>query len=169
MKYRSMFLLLVLTNTCVSQVRIQFNKLSFNNLHFSTPKDSVLKVFGAPDSIVYPDYECGFYANDQPGSPYYQLHYKNLNYIGSDKENFKLENVYFDSLGVINIKYKNIILSGKTTKAEFAAALGTKSSSLFDLYTDPDAITILSANSDDGITFYFKANKLIRLEYWSPC
>lgn len=102
------------------------------------------------------NYECGFFASDQEGAPYYQLAYPDFTYIGSDKEKvFYLQSVYFDSNGSIKLKYLEKELTGETT----------------DMVTRNNANMLLlySKDSDDGGIFWFKNGRLFKFEYWTPC
>jgi len=142
------------------QEGFDLNKIKFRGLDFFVTKEKVIATFGEP-KIIDPEYECGFYSNNQTGGPYYQLMYDNFNYIGSETENFQLENVEFDIKGEIRLAYGDYEISGLTTKNEFAK--------LFGKYPDDDVIIIFSEGSDDGARFRFKDEKLIKFEYWSPC
>jgi hypothetical protein len=130
------------------------NKIKFRGLEFSTTKQTIIKAFGQP-KIVDTDYECGFFTNDQPGGPYYQLIYADFNYIGSDKEKFYLQKVKFDSKGKMIIKYGDKELSGLTTKEQFCKIIGDAFDNIFK-NPDSDSILIYSKDSDDGAAFTFK-------------
>jgi hypothetical protein len=142
-------------------------KIKFRGLEFSTTKQTIIKALGQP-KIVDTDYECGFFSNDQPGGPYYQLVYSDFNYIGSDKEKFYLQKVNFDSKGNIIIKYGDKELSGLTTKEQFCKIIGDTFDNIFK-NPDSDSILIYSKDSDDGAAFTFKNGRLLIFEYWTPC
>jgi hypothetical protein len=61
--------------------------ISFKAVSFITTKEVIVKTFG-PGKRTEPNYECGFFSNDNDSGPYYQLTYDNFNYVGSDKDNF---------------------------------------------------------------------------------
>lgn len=145
-----------------------FSKFKFQGNEFSLAKADVIKAFGQP-KIVDPNYECGFYSNDQPGQPYYQLTYSYFNYIGSDKENFILESLDFDSKGKVILLYGDKILTGLTTKSEFAKIFGEDARTHFEKHPDKVELILFAKDSDDGVLFTFKNGRLIKFEYWSPC
>ena len=142
--------------------------IKFRGINFTADKEEVIAAFGNP-KIIEPEYECGFYSNDQPGGPYYQLVYDSFNYIGSDQEKFILEEVHFDKKGEITISYGDQVISGRTTKEEFIKIFGDYAKKYFQNYPDKDMIVIFSEKDDDGGTFIFEENKLIKFEYFSPC
>lgn len=147
---------------------IDLNKIHFKGLGYTLSKEKIVAKFGKP-AIKYPEYECGFYTDDQPGGPYYQLVYEGFNYIGSDKERFILENVQLDPAGTIRLVYAGKELSGRTTKAQFAAIFGKAVKEQIRKNPNQDSILLFSKGSDDGVVFHFKGGKLVKFEYWSPC
>ncbi len=154
-------LILIFHSTFLGQQEgFDLNKIKFGGLDFFVSEEKIIATFGEP-KIIDPGYECGFYSNNQTGGPFYQLVYDNFNYIGSETENFQLENVEFDLKGETRLMYGNHEISGLTTKHEFAK--------LFEKYPDNDIIIIFSIVSDDGARFRFKDGKLTKFEYWSPC
>ena len=166
MKRQVVIILFVFFNTTAFAQKINLNQLTFNNLGFCIPKEVILKTYGDP-KVTFPNNECGFFSSDRPNE-YYQLQYPNFTYIGSDSSKFFLERVDFDESGSIKLYYNDKILSGLTTKSEFALLFGETEKSLFEKYNDKDRIVIMSPG-DDGARFTFKNGRLIRFEYWTPC
>ena len=165
---RITILLSLLTVVTYGQVSdFDLKKIKFKGLEFSTTKQTIIKTFGQ-SKIVDTDYECGFFTNDQPGGPYYQMVYPEFTYIGSDKEKFYLQQVNFDSKGQIIIKYGDKDLSGLTTVEQFCKIIGDTSDNIFQK-PDRDSVLIYSKDSDDGAIFTFKNGRLIKFEYWTPC
>jgi hypothetical protein len=162
-------LLTFLTALAYGQERdFDFNKVSFRGIEFSATKETIIKAFGQP-KIAQTDYECGFFTNDQPGGPYYQLVYPDHNYIGSDKERFHLEHVHFDIQGDVKLQYGNRVLSGLSTKADIIEIFGDRAKTYFKENPGEDSILLLSESSDDGVVLTFKGNTLIEFQYWTPC
>jgi hypothetical protein len=166
---RLICLFILLTNFVqAQQVDFELNKIKFNGLAFFSTKDVIVKTFGQPQ-ITYPHYTCGFHGDDQSGGPYYQLKYKDFNFIGSDKEEFILEKVSLDPKGKIKIMYADKELSGLTTKTDFIKILGDVAKQHFEKYPEKDSLLLFSKGSDEGAIFTFKSDRLIKFEYWSPC
>jgi hypothetical protein len=117
---------------------------------------------------VETNYECGFFTNDLPGGPYYQLVYIDFTFIGSDKEEFYLQSVDFDPNGKMKLNYADKVLNGQTTKEDFIKIFGETVKRHFD-NPDNKAIVLIANNSDDGARFTFKDGRLVRFEYWTPC
>jgi hypothetical protein len=149
------------------QYNFDLNKLKFKGLGLKTTKKEIKGKFGQGKQVET-NYECGFFTNDQPGGPYYQLVYTNFNFIGSDKEAFYLQGVDFDQKGKTKIAYADKILNGQTTKEEFINMFGDKVKKHFD-NPDNDAIVLIADGRDDGARFTFKDGRLVRFEYWTPC
>ncbi|HTE32313.1 MAG TPA: hypothetical protein VK666_18155 [Chryseolinea sp.] len=147
---------------------IELKKIGFKGINFIATKEAILKSFG-PGEKVATNYDCGFFTNDQEGGPYYQLVYANFNYIGSDTEEFYLENVTFDLEGKTIVYYGNSRLSGKTTVGDFVKVFGNRAKEYFEKYPAEDSILLFSKSSDDGAIFTFKAGRLFKFEYWTPC
>lgn len=143
-------------------------KLVFRGVPFNTTKEAVIKAFGAGKKVDT-NYECGGFANDQPGGPFYQLAFDGFNYIGSDKTNFYLQDVYFDSQGKVQLQYGDIFFSGKTTDSEFVKTFGDKAQAGLVKHSGFDTILLYSKGSDDAGLFTFKEGRLIKFEYWTPC
>jgi hypothetical protein len=170
MKNATIWLWIQLISACVFGQSAEFNlrEIKFNGLGFSEKKDVIIKTLGK-GKIAQPEYECGFYSNDQPGGPFYQIIYPGFNYIGSDKERFILEIVSFDPKGEVKMKCGDEELSGLTTRSNFIKIFGEYARKYFEEHPDDDSILLHSKGSDDGGTFIFKNGKLVRFRYWSPC
>jgi len=150
------------------QIDFELKNIKFKGLEFSTTKETIIKSFGQGKKVET-NYECGFFTNDQPGGPYYQLVYGDFNYIGSDKENFYLQNVNLDMKGSIKINYGDKELSALTTKDEFVKIFGEWVNDYFVKHADHDTFLLYSKDSDDGAVFTFKNGRLYKFEYWTPC
>ena len=75
-------ILLLLPFVALAQdIDFDFDKIKFEKLGFRIEKEEIIRAIGQP-KIVDTNYECGFYAKDQPDGPYHQLQYKGFNYIG---------------------------------------------------------------------------------------
>jgi hypothetical protein len=146
----------------------ELSKIIFKGVEFSTTKRRIIESFGQ-GKIIYTNYECGFFSNDQEGGPYYKLVYSDFNYIGSDKENFYLQYVTLGTDGVTKIKYADKELNGRTTKEEFIKIFGKVVKDYFDKNPEDDSILMYSKGSDDGAIFWFQNGRLVKFEYWTPC
>ncbi|ANQ51750.1 hypothetical protein MY04_4412 [Flammeovirga sp. MY04] len=170
MKFRLIIIVLI----CVSSISygqvkaFDFSKLTFKGQEIILSKDVVIKTFGQGE-IKDPQYECGFYSNDQPGAPYYQISFDSFNYIGSDSEKFILEHVNFNLYSDLSIQYEKWTLNGQTTKADLIKIFGDNVETYFANNPELNDILIHNTNGDDGVIFSFKENRLIRFQYWSPC
>jgi hypothetical protein len=153
---------------CAQDGSINLEKISFNGLGLISTREEIIKSFGKPD-FVDANYECGAFTNDQPGAPYYFLDYKTFNYIGSDKEKFTLHKIAFDAKGFLELRYADKKLSGLTTRAEFIEMFGDVARNHFRESPDADSILLYSQDTDDGVIFTFRGDKLIGFQYWTPC
>jgi hypothetical protein len=164
----TILLLLITTISYGQENDFDLKNIKFNGLEFSTTKEKIFKLFGAVKEIDT-NYECGFFANDQDGGPYYQLAYTGFDYIGSDGGKFYLQHVNFDKPGKTRINYKNQILSGQTTKDNFIKMFGHIAREHFANNPGEQSILLYSKGSDDGAVFTFEDNRLVKFQYWTPC
>lgn len=149
------------------QYNFDLNKIKFNGQGLKTTKEKITRQFGQ-GRRVETNYECGFFASNGPGAPYYQLVYSGFNFIGSDKEGFYLQYVDFDPEGKIQIDYGDKIFSSRTTKVEFIKMFGNIVKQHFD-NPNNTGIVLIADGRDDGARFIFKDGWLLRFEYWTPC
>ncbi|SHG71033.1 hypothetical protein SAMN04488109_1508 [Chryseolinea serpens] len=167
--WRLTILFLLLTGILQGQQNdFDLGNIKFRGVDFVATKDKIIKSFGQPKRVDT-NYGCGFFSNDQPGGPFYQLVYTSFNYIGSDSGKFFLENVTFDLKGQTKIKYGESELSGQTSEADFIKIFGSKAKELLEESPNKDTVLLYSKDSDDGAIFTFKNGKLFKFEYWTPC
>ncbi|KAA0992967.1 hypothetical protein [Dyadobacter aurulentus] len=164
----SMLLLLLVTSGHTFRSEFDIADITFYGLSFPAKKEAIIRKFGEGRKIPT-SYECGFYSEEQPNGPYYQFSYKNFNFIGSDKEDFMLENVRFDATGKVTLMYRKELLNGFTTKAQFVNIFGQNVENLFENNLNGNTILLRSEKNDDGIMFTFEHGKLSKMQYWSPC
>jgi hypothetical protein len=151
------------------QIDFHLKNLKFKGLEFGTTREAIVAAVGQGRKVDT-NYECGFFSNDQEGGPFYQLVYAKFNYIGSDKEKlFYLEHVNFDAEGNIELMYLKWRLTGKTAMAEFARMFGDRAKDVVAELRDDNSILLYSKGSDDGAIFWFKNDRLLKFEYWTPC
>jgi hypothetical protein len=158
---------LIVSISFAQQSSLDLDRINFKGLGLKTNKKEINKLFGQGKKIDT-NYECGFFTNDQPEGPYYQLTYNNFVFIGSDKGAFYLQSVDFDSKGVTILNYGNKIFSGTMTKEEFVDIFGDIAKEHFK---DPknDKIVLIANGRDDGARFCFKDGRLVRFEFWTSC
>ena len=163
----TILLTLITISSFGQQYNFDLDKVKFKGLGLKTTKKVITEKFGQGRQIET-NYECGFFINDQPGGPYYQLVYTDFNFIGSDKEEFYLQSIDFDPNGIMKLNYGDKVINGKTTKEEFIKMFGDTVKQHFD-NPDNKAIVLIGAGRDDGARFTFKDGRLLRFEYWTPC
>ena len=167
-KLRSTILLtLISISSFGQQYNFDLDKVKFKGLGLKTTKKVIIEKFGQ-GRRVETSYECGFFASDLPGGPYYQLLYTDFSFVGSDKEEFYLQSVDFDPNGKLKLNYADKVLNGQTTKEEFIKMFGDTVKQHFD-NPDNKAIVLIATDRDDGARFTFKDGRLVRFEYWTPC
>jgi len=169
MKQLPLTILLTLITICSfgQQYNFDLDKVKFEGLGLKTTKKIIIEQFGRGRRTEV-NYECGFFSTDQTGGPYYQLVYTDFNFIGSDKEDFYLQSVDFDSKGKMKINYADKVLNGRTTKEEFIKMFGDIVREHFN-NPENNAIVLIANDRDDGARFTFKDGRLTRFEYWTPC
>jgi hypothetical protein len=140
---------------------VSYQDFKIDGLYFIANKEDIIKKFGKPIKIFRPNYECGFFSdNEQSDGPYYSLQYAYLKFTGN-KLDYQLEEVLFSQKMKNKITYKNQVLSYKTTKKEFEKIFGVK--------LDENEIILRYRNADDALLFSFINGFLAKIDYWSPC
>jgi hypothetical protein len=140
----------------------------------STPSQ-VKEVLGEPDSVTTPNYECGAYiAGEEPWGEIVEL----MHFQGTRIVTFK------DKAELVVIKVREwdctlhhpkIILSGYTSLEELAEVFPKsvqQSNDWKDVRNGNTYRLVLIApkpNWDDKWVLKFLDNKLIEIEYWTPC
>jgi uncharacterized protein YdgA (DUF945 family) len=157
-------------NTFAQDADFEINNLSYNGLSLKSKKDEIIKKLGKARTNQ-PKYECGAFSEEEQNSPFYQLVYDHVTFIGNDNGDFVLEKVAFDSKGKTKVTYKNFTLSGRTTKEEFHKYFGKNVvvSPVSDTDASGNSFMLKSYGEEDGFSVTFKDGRLIGMEYWSPC
>jgi hypothetical protein len=164
----TMLLITLQSTTSDSQaISFEFKKICFQGLSFESSKDEIIEAFGIP-KIVDPEYECGFYANSQPGSPYEQLIYNSFNFIGNAEENYILEKITSDENALLKLQFDGQSVNRKTSKERFIELFRSKAKVYFDDNPYADSIKLYPKGQDSTFIFIFKNDLLFRIEYWSP-
>jgi len=169
MNFKTLISLIILFSSIFAEAEdFNWNYLKHDGLDISKPKSDLVGKYGEVKK-VFPDYECGFYADDQSGAPYYQFKYPFFTYIGSDKESFILEEFNFSKNNLSNLSYKGKELSSSLNKYEFSDIFGEMAVKYFQKYPSENSIRFFSMTSDDAATFRFVNGALASYSYWSPC
>lgn len=92
----------------------QLSKLTYRGIPFTSEKEVIVSKFGEP-KIEYPNYECGFYA-DEETNRYYQLHYDHCDWIGNENENFIIEHIKFENDNLEPLIYGDYRFDGNTSR-----------------------------------------------------
>ena len=163
----TILLTLITISSFGQQYNFDLDRVNFKGLGLKTTKKVITENF-EQGRRVETNYDCGFFASDLPGGPYYQLVYTDFTFIGSDKEEFYLQSVDFDPNGKMKLNYADKVLNGRTTKEEFIKMFGDTVKQHFD-NPDNKAIVLIATDRDDGARFTFKDGRLVRFEYWTPC
>jgi hypothetical protein len=161
-----------LTSNLQEKTTFDASKFTLDGIScFQTTEEEIKNTYGEV-ALTETDYECGFFSVDQPGSPYFQMIYPNIKWIGNSKEGYQIDEIQFDPEGKIQLKYEDLIFSGKTTQKEIEELFSKEASSIN--YQDRVEKNLkqlgdLFTNSDDGFHFLFHRRVLIEFHYWSPC
>lgn len=156
--------------------------MEINGIPLVANKSSIVKLFGKPQRIYRPHYDCGFFSEDQ-GHPYYLLQYANLNWIGNEKEGYQAEDIFFTPESNYQLTFKGHSLSANTSIQEFMKLSGIKEFTTSKAGESPEdllrfthrnpniikAIDLLPAKGDGKYIFFFVKDKLVKVELWTPC
>ena len=166
---RALILFMLMVVSLSSQARdLIYKEFLLNDKLTSITQNEIQKYYGK-GKIKLTNYECGFYANEHNGTPYYQIIFNELIFIGNDKESFSLQHFFFTENTKNTISFKGVELNSNTTKAEFIEIFGKFSETHFRENPNSNEILLFYSKSDDGARFKFKNNKLVEYIYWTPC
>ncbi|WP_268033802.1 hypothetical protein [Algoriphagus sp. PAP.12] len=161
-----------LTSNLQEKTTFDASKFTLDGIScFQTTEAEIKKTYGDV-VLTETDYECGFFSVDQPGSPYFQMIYPNINWIGNSKEGYQIDEIKFDPEGKIQLKYEDFVFSGLNTQEELESFMGEKSNSIQIHQRDDEVLRSLFNyfdKSDDALMLILKGGKLIEFHYWSPC
>jgi len=151
---------------------ISLEDLKYKGVSFTTNEKIIIETLGKPDSIKYPQYNCGGFSNEWQGKEYVQYYYESLNYIGEggwfiiEKVNFEINDsiflTYFDNY--FNSKTGIKLIEKLFPKSYINRYVENNGDNLYEnVYLLPQLI------SDDNIILCFKNGLLISITYFTPC
>ncbi len=156
------------TGTCCAQNgEVNFDKVRFNNLAFSSSKARIIQHLGKPVSVAEPRYECGAHSSAEQGKKFYELRYGQAAFIGTATSTYQLEHVTFPANRNVVLNYGQWKFTHQTTIQDLKRVFGPS----LDLNSQKNDVVLVLVRSkyDDGAMFSFTAGLLTRFEYWSPC
>lgn len=143
-------------------ITIPTDSMSFKGIELFISQKGMEEQMGAPDSIVRPMYECGFYSEEEQGRIFYQYFYDKLNFIVYDGR-AELEFVTFEKGDQIIIS--NVMIEGGMSFEEIGKRLNFEVTE----NTSKTIITIETYGLDEHYYLHFIDEKLIKFERWTPC
>jgi hypothetical protein len=115
-------LLLLAGPLAAAATPFDYSLLRLGALPAHASKAQLVQRLGQPTKTSRPRYECGEHA-DEPGRPYYQLHYAQATYIGRAASEYELETVYFVPGGA-SLRYGTTTWDASTTLASMQKLFG---------------------------------------------
>jgi hypothetical protein len=140
---------------------VSYDDFKINGLNLVAKKNDIIKVFGNPQKVFEPKYECGFLSEDVQGKKFYSLVYNDFVFTGNPTENYQLDMFKFTNKTNSKITYKGKSISSKTTKKDIESIFGVK--------VIHDQISFSEPKGETALIFRFKNGLLSELEYWTPC
>lgn len=144
-----------------------YKLFQYKELSFFNKKSEILNELGMPDSIIEPNYECGFLSENEQGKKYYSLKYGNVVFTGNDEEGYLLETIVFE--GGETMQYGDFMLTGQTTIADLTAILGNEWFTYLEYPLNGSVVISFGETADDGIRIFILNGLLQKMHYWSPC
>lgn len=138
---------------------------------FQTTEEEIKKIYGDV-ALTETDYECGFFSNREQKKIFYELIYPKKTWIGNSQQGYQIDVIEFDPEGKTQLKYGDLIFSGKSTRKELEEYFGSKASPI--QINEPKRIYLdhLAGSfegRDDGFILYFGKEYLVAFQYSSPC
>ncbi|MGB0430252.1 MAG: hypothetical protein ACPGLV_07235 [Bacteroidia bacterium] len=152
------------------QLKAQINSdsITLNGLDFQSTSFKIKKVNGPPIDSFKLNYDCVFLFSAQGEKPFWCLNYGYYSFAGNNEFGFVLKQLIIDSQQNQVLHFYGNVLNKNTSKKQFQDLLFKKLDQYFIIL--PDSGTIINyKNSDDGLIFTFKNDRLYKVEYYSPC
>ncbi|MBN2664589.1 MAG: hypothetical protein JXR68_13150 [Bacteroidales bacterium] len=138
-------------------------QLQFNGVNFKTTPDNILRIFGQPDSIIEPMYDCGPFSEDWQGMQFFQYFYGKMNYIVYENSS-EVQNVIFTDSDILKIN--EIDINNKMTFEQIVEVLHLEISP----ETQENKIIIYPFElQDEYFILIFKNNFLNQFDRYEPC
>lgn len=135
-------------------------------------KARLVQRLGQPAKTSRPRYECGGHA-DEPGRPYYQLHYPQATYIGRTASDYELETVRF-APGSASLRYGTTTWNASTTLASVEKLFGAdarlaKQADNTVQLTVPAKVPHTTQLADDWLVLTFRNGRLVSYSTGEGC
>jgi hypothetical protein len=167
-------------NHSVIELRTEYmtpdSLLIMGSLQTLTMKESLISTLGEPDSIVtVREIECPNYFNRYCPNEYERLYWGNSHFeVCNDKAVVSV--IYFSENEDINLIYKGEIeLSHRTTVDYIRQYFPNTVKKLGDIKVYQEStyqsftLPVQPERAESGWMFFFRDDKLKRLDYWFPC
>jgi hypothetical protein len=167
MKFIIISLLLIISTSSSAQYYsiINLDSISVSSITTNTKAEEIIDILGQPDSIFNPLYECGDFSEENIDTVII-LRYKGIDFLNSDGltyfYNLDFKNIKFD------VKLNHLHLTNQTNIKELKDLFPQSYTRCLE--EGSGTIRLWICNECDGqIQLYFENDKLISLNYWSPC
>jgi len=140
------------------------DSMDYQNMSLKSTPEEMKKIMGQADSIVDPNYECGFFSSEEQGEKFHQHFYGNMNFIVS-KEKAELEQINFVG-GQQMMTINEIEINHTTRYSELAKRLAlpkAKEVKTIKIICEP------RGGYDEHYTLTFENNLATAFEIWTPC
>jgi len=162
---------LLLAPLAAAATPFDYSLLRLGTLPAHASKAQLAQRLGQPAKTSRPRYECGGYA-DEPGRPYYQLHYPQATYIGRTAGDYELETVHF-APGGASLRYGTTTWDASTTLASVQKLFGTDARLVKQadntVLTVPAKIPHTTQLADDWLVLTFRNGRLVSYSTVEGC
>jgi hypothetical protein len=150
--------------------------LIMGSLQTLTTKESLISTLGEPDStVIVREIECPNYSYRYCPNEYERLYWGNSHFeVCNDKAVVSV--IYFSENEDINLIYKGEVeLSHQTTVDYMTQYFPTTVEKMGDIKVYQEgsyqsfSLPVNPVRAESGWLFFFRENKLKRLDYWFPC
>lgn len=161
------FLMFFVLNISVFAQLVNSDSIQFKTLSFYTTKEKIEAVYSKPLKVYESKYDCGFYSKQEQGETFFVLEYNNVKFIGNEK-GYIIEEINLANDTSLTVLYGQSKLSSKTTDDDLQKIFESQLKEKV-VHKSDEAILYYFKDSDDGIIFLIKNNRLVAINYWSPC
>lgn len=147
---------------------IEYESISINGVSWESTKTELIEVFGAPDTIFEPRFECDvFWSRFETVNSIELYCYPNIDCLVVDNQ-VELRDVYFDDSSEVELSFNLGRLSNETTIDELRELFP---SSYENWLIDKYQIMRLRACElcDNEIWLHIEKKRIKRIQFWVPC
>lgn len=165
------YILLVLSFKLSFTQSIRLSSLEFETLQFyGSKKSKIEKQLGKPNKTYKYQYKCEYdedLIEERLIIEYDAITFFDVGAVKSDEPIFRILKINFENSNDVILKYNSYELNNKTNLKDLIKIFGNQILKYYD--HENESLHINNYDIEDWLEFKFKNEKLVCIEYKSPC